>query len=200
MVVGIIFMLIAWLVIFVAEACKSNAFYRATAIFRVLGMLYVTSLVMYGIVDPAGFQTTFGLYPVKFILAVGLAGGYDAVMFLVELYRPHKYYASYLDVPRQILYKVGKYGKCQVLSEKEAKIAHEKGETVYIHAMARVTYKPKPAEEKVDTAKGKDTEMFMVRDSKGNIIDVKKGRNYTQEEIQELIKFMHANTKMENPK
>ena len=200
MVVGIIFMLIAWLVIFVAEACKSNAFYRATAIFRVLGMLYVTSLVMYGIVDPAGFQTTFGMYPVKFILVVGLAGGYDAVMFLVELYRPHKYYASYLDVPRQILYKVGKYGKCQVLSEKEAKIAHEKGETVYIHAMARVTYKPKPAEEKVDTAKGKDTEMFMVRDSKGNIIDVKKGRNYTQEEIQELVKFMHANTKMENPK
>lgn len=200
MVTGIIFIIIAWLIVFVAEACKSNAFYKATSIFRVLGMLYVTSLIVYGIVDPVGFQTTFGLFPSKLMLGVGLAGGYSAGMFILELYRPHKYYASYLDVPRQILYKVGKYGKCQVLSEKEAKIAHEKGETVYIHAMARVTYKPKPAEEKVDIAKGKDTEMFAVRDSKGNIIDVKKGRNYTQEEIQELIKFMHANTKMENPK
>ena len=66
--------------------------------------------------------------------------------------------------------------------------------------MARVTYKPKDAKEKVDTAKGKDTEMFAIRDAKGNVIDIKKGKNYTQEEIKELVKFMHEHTKMENPK
>ena len=39
-----------------------------------------------------------------------------------------------------------------------------------------------------------------IRDAKGNIIDIKKGKNYTQEEIKELVKFMHEHTKMENPK
>lgn len=197
---GIIFMVVAWLFVLVAEVCKSNAFYRATTIFRVLGMLYAVAFIVYGFVNPADFQATFGQYPHWLMSVFGLAGGYNAGLFVLELYRPRKYYANYLDVPRQVLYKVGKYGKCQVLSEREAKKAHENGETVYIHAMARVTYKPKDAKEKVDIAKGKDTEMFAIRDAKGNIIDIKKGKNYTQEEIKELVKFMHEHTKMENPK
>lgn len=197
---GIIFMIVAWLFVLVAEVCKGNAFYRAATIFRVLGMLYATAFIVYGFGNPAGFQATFGHFPRWLMSVFGLAGGYNAGMFVLELYRPRKYYANYLDVPRQVLYKVGKYGKCQVLSEREAKKAHENGETVYIHAMARVTYKPKDAKEKVDTGKGKDTEVFAIRDSKGNIIDIKRGGNYTQEEIKKFVKFMHEHTKTENQK
>ena len=143
---GIIFMVVAWLFVLVAEVCKCNAFYRATSIFRVFGMLYATAFIVYGFGNPADFQATFGHFPHWLMSVFGLAGGYNAGLFVLELYRPRKYYTNYLDVPRQVLYKVGKYGKCQVLSEREAKKAHENGETVYIHAMARVTYKPKDEE------------------------------------------------------
>ena len=167
MIVGFTFVIVTWLIVLVAEICKSNGFYRGTSAFRVLTMLYAMAFIVYGFADPTRFLAVLGMTPLKGLLAFGLAGGYSAVMFLIELYQPHKYYPTYLDVPRQVLYKVGKFGKCIVLSEKEAKQAHKNGETVYIHAMARVTYKPKDESEKPETEQAKGVDMGKGLDAAG---------------------------------
>lgn len=189
-------MVVAWLFVLVAEVCKSNAFYRATSIFRVLGMLYAVAFIVYGFVNPADFQATFGQYPHWLMSVFGLAGGYNAGLFVLELYRPRKYYANYLDVPRQVLYKVGKYGKCIVLSEAEAKKAHKNGETVYIHAMARVTYKPKDEAEKeqpkteaktVDTAKGLDATGYTIHDQQRKNLEAMLANTPNREQVVDLL-------------
>lgn len=167
MIVGFTFVIVTWLIVLVAEICKSNGFYRGTSAFRVLTMLYVVAFIVYGFADPTRFLAVLGMTPFKGLLAFGLAGGYSVVMFLIELYQPHKYYPTYLDVPRQVLYKVGKFGKCIVLSEKEARQAHKNGETVYIHAMARVTYKPKDESEKPETDQAKGVDMGKGLDAMG---------------------------------
>lgn len=196
MVVGFTFVIVAWLIVFVAEICKSNGLYRGTSVFRVLTLLYVVAFIVYGLTDPTQFFAVMGMRPFKAMLVFGLAGAYSGIMFLLELYLPRKYYPTYLDVPRQVLYKVGKYGKCIVLSEDEAKKAHKNGETVYIHAMARVTYKPKDEAEKeqpkteaktVDTAKGLDATGYTLHDQQRKTLEAMLANTPNREQVVDLL-------------
>ena len=197
MIVGFTFVIVAWLIVFVAEICKSNGLYRGTSVFRILTLLYVVAFVVYGFTDPTRFLAVLGMSPFKGILVFGLAGAYSGIMFLLELYLPRKYYPTYLDVPRQVLYKVGKYGKCIVLSEAEAKKAHKNGETVYIHAMARVTYKPKDESEKeqpktVDTGKGLDTMGYALHDQQRKTLEAMIANSPNKDKIVDLLNKVKA--------
>lgn len=203
MIVGFTFVIVTWLIVLVAEICKSNGFYRGTSAFRVLTMLYALAFIVYGFADPTRFLAVLGMTPFKGLLAFGLAGGYSVVMFLIELYQPHKYYPTYLDVPRQVLYKVGKFGKCIVLSEKEAKQAHKNGETVYIHAMARVTYKPKDESEKpetdqakgVDMGKGLDAAGYALHDQQRKTIESLIANHPNRDAIKDLLNKLQEQRK-----
>lgn len=203
MIVGFTFVIVTWLIVLVAEICKSNGFYRGTSAFRVLTMLYALAFIVYGFADPTRFLAVLGMTPFKGLLAFGLAGGYSVVMFLIELYQPHKYYPTYLDVPRQVLYKVGKFGKCIVLSEKEAKQAHKNGETVYIHAMARVTYKPKDESEKpetdqakgVDMGKGLDAAGYALHDQQRKTIESLIANHPNKDAIKDLLNKLQEQRK-----
>lgn len=203
MIVGMIFIIVAWVFVAIAEICKSNGFYRGTVVFRVLTLLYIESFVVYGFADPTRFQVVFGVPPIKGLLAFGVAYVYSSLMFILELYLPRKYYPNYLDVPRQVLYKVGKYGKCIVLSEKEAKKAHANGETVYIHAMARVTYKPKDESEKekpkgVDTGKGLDSAGYAMHDQQRKTFEAMMANPADRDKITELLnRLKEVNEKRE---
>lgn len=197
MVVGFTFVIVAWLIVLVAEICKSNGLYRGTSVFRVLTLLYVVAFVVYGFTDPTRFLAVLGMSPFKGMLVFGLAGAYSGIMFLLELYLPRKYYPTYLDVPRQVLYKVGKYGKCIVLSEAEAKKAHKNGETVYIHAMARVTYKPKDEPEKeqpktVDTGKGLDAMGYALHDQQRKTLEAMIANSPNKDKIVDLLNKVKA--------
>lgn len=197
MVVGFTFVIVAWLIVFVAEICKSNGLYRGTSVFRVLTLLYVVAFIVYGLTDPTRFLAVLGMSPFKGMLVFGLAGAYSGIMFLLELYLPRKYYPTYLDVPRQVLYKVGKYGKCIVLSEAEAKKAHKNGETVYIHAMARVTYKPKDEPEKeqpktVDTGKGLDAMGYALHDQQRKTLEAMIANSPNKDKIVDLLNKVKA--------
>lgn len=197
MVVGFTFVIVAWLIVFVAEICKSNGLYRGTSVFRVLTLLYVVAFIVYGLTDPTRFLAVLGMSPFKGMLVFGLAGAYSGIMFLLELYLPRKYYPTYLDVPRQVLYKVGKYGKCIVLSEAEAKKAHKNGETVYIHAMARVTYKPKDEPEKeqpktVDTGKGLDAMGYTLHDQQRKTLEAMIANSPNKDKIVDLLNKVKA--------
>lgn len=197
MVVGFTFVIVAWLIAFVAEICKSNGLYRGTSVFRVLTLLYVVAFIVYGLTDPTRFLAVLGMSPFKGMLVFGLAGAYSGIMFLLELYLPRKYYPTYLDVPRQVLYKVGKYGKCIVLSEAEAKKAHKNGETVYIHAMARVTYKPKDEPEKeqpktVDTGKGLDVMGYALHDQQRKTLEAMIANSPNKDKIVDLLNKVKA--------
>ena len=197
MVVGFTFVIVAWLIVFVAEICKSNGLYRGTSVFRVLTLLYVVAFIVYGFTDPTQFFAVMGMRPFKAMLIFGLAGAYSGIMFLLELYLPRKYYPTYLDVPRQVLYKVGKYGKCIVLSEAEAKKAHKNGETVYIHAMARVTYKPKDESEKeqpktVDTGKGLDAMGYALHDQQRKTLEAMIANSPNKDKIVDLLNKVKA--------
>lgn len=201
MAVGFIFVIVTWLIVLVAEICKSNGFYKGTSAFRVLTMLYAVAFIVYVFADPARFFAVLGMTPFKGMLAFGLAGGYSVVMFLIELYQPHKYYPTYLDVPRQVLYKVGKYGKCIVLSEKEAKQAHKNGETVYIHVIARVTYKPKDETEKeqpqqgVDTGKGLDAVGYALYDQQRKTLESLIVNHPNKDAIKDLLNKLQEQQK-----
>lgn len=197
MIVGFTFVIVAWLIVLVAEICKSNGLYRGTSVFRVLTLLYVVAFVVYGFTDPTRFLAVLGMSPFKGMLVFGLAGAYSGIMFLLELYLPRKYYPTYLDVPRQVLYKVGKYGKCIVLSEAEAKKAHKNGETVYIHAMARVTYKPKDEPEKeqpktVDTGKGLDAMGYALHDQQRKTLEAMIANSPNKDKIVDLLNKVKA--------
>lgn len=197
MVVGFTFVIVAWLIVFVAEICKSNGLYRGTSVFRVLTLLYVVAFIVYGLTDPTRFLAVLGMSPFKGMLVFGLAGAYSGIMSLLELYLPRKYYPTYLDVPRQVLYKVGKYGKCIVLSEAEAKKAHKNGETVYIHAMARVTYKPKDEPEKeqpktVDTGKGLDAMGYALHDQQRKTLEAMIANSPNKDKIVDLLNKVKA--------
>lgn len=197
MVVGFTFVIVAWLIVFVAEICKSNGLYRGTSVFRVLTLLYVVAFIVYGLANPTRFLAVLGMSPFKGMLVFGIAGAYSGIMFLLELYLPRKYYPTYLDVPRQVLYKVGKYGKCIVLSEAEAKKAHKNGETVYIHAMARVTYKPKDEAEKeqpktVDTGKGLDAMGYALHDQQRKTLEAMIANSPNKDKIVDLLNKVKA--------
>lgn len=140
--------------IFISETFKWNGFYYAALFCRILLLLYAMPVAVVGVFFPQDLPI-----PLQAIFFLVLACAYSFMMFVVELFTQQKVYKSFLDVPRQVMYKMGKHGKCYVLTEKQAKKAHEKGETVYIHAMARVTYKPKdeePQNPNIDKGSGTD--------------------------------------------
>lgn len=200
MLIGITLIIIAWIIVLVAEVCKSNGLYRGMSIFRVFTMLYVLTAIVYGFSNQTGFLGIFGIELNKCLPILSLAGIYSFIMFILELYLPRKYYPTYLDVPRQVLYKVGKYGKCIVLSEKEAKQAHKNGETVYIHAMARVTYKPKDETEKeqpkgVDMGKGLDAAGYALHDQQRKTIESLIANHPNKDAIKELLNKLQEQRK-----
>ena len=157
MIITAILILVALGLILIAETFKRNGFYYAALFFRIILPLYAMPIVVVGEFLPQELSV-----PPWALVVFALASAYSFAMYVIELFTPQKIYKSFLDVPRQILYKMGSHGKCIVLTEKQAKKAHKNGETVYIHAVARVVYKPKDEESQtpgVDKGIGKDTSM-----------------------------------------
>lgn len=107
-------------------------------------------------------------------------------MFLWETLGKQKIYKSYMDVPRQTLYKVLPCGKCLVLNERQAKREHEKGVPVYIHAMARITYNP---EAHVD--KGMGTDRMGVMNTQTGESAAEPQRKMTPQEILQALQAIH---------
>ena len=160
MVITAILIIVAWAFVLIAEIFKSNGFYKATLLFRVWSMLYALFIMPMSQLFPQELPVSSKALPM-----FALVGAYSWTMFLIELFTQQKIYKSFLDVPRQVLYKMGSHGKCIVLTEKQAKKASKNGETVYIHAIARVVYKPKDEEPQtpgIDRGMGKDTTVASV--------------------------------------
>ena len=110
-------------------------------------------------------------------------------MFLWETLGKQKIYKSYMDVPRQTLYKVLPSGKCQILNERQAMREHEKGVPVYIHAMARITYNPKGVEAHMDAGAG--TDRTGVLNTQTGESAVEPQRKMTPQEILQALQAIH---------
>lgn len=164
MVMTAILIIVAWVFVLISEIFKSNGFYKATLLFRVWAMLYALFIMPMSQLFPQELPVSSKALPM-----FALVGAYSWTMFMIELFTQQKIYKSFLDVPRQVLYKMGSHGKCIVLTEKQAKKAHKNGETVYIHAVARVVYKPKDEESPtvgMDKGIGKDWSAVVGKDGK----------------------------------
>lgn len=160
MIITAILILVALGLILIAETFKRNGFYYVALFFRIILPLYAMPIVVVGEFLPQELPV-----PPWALVVFALASAYSFAMFVIELFTPQKIYKSFLDVPRQVLYKMGSHGKCIVLTEKQAKKSHKNGETVYIHAIARVVYKPKDEEPQtpgIDRGMGKDTTVASV--------------------------------------
>ncbi len=139
----------------VAFIFKYFGYHKATLLFRVVTMLSVAGIVsLCGLCSPTFNVPYWGIAVVSFF---GIANWF---LFIVELFAQQKIYSTYLEVPRQLMYMVGKDGRCKILNDKQAKIAHENGETIYIHAVARVTCNPesKQVDVRADMGMGKDSQ------------------------------------------
>lgn len=137
-----------------AESFKRIGYYNATIFFRIITILYVTTTIVISQLLPQELPLPFVALPIFVLASI-----YNWVMYIIELFTPQKIYKSFLDVPHQVMYKIDSHGRGIVLTEKQAKKAHKNGETVYIHAIARVVYKPKDDEAQapgVDKGIGKD--------------------------------------------
>lgn len=122
------------------------AFISAEAL-KAAGYRHVTQYIRTGIMLVAVFFITFtpdfsrnpeitSLWAT--IEGLGLVA---AIFYSKDTFTPQKVYRRNIDVPRQLLYREDKAtGICYVLTDAEAQAAHERGETVYIHAIARVKY------------------------------------------------------------
>lgn len=124
-----------------AESFKRFGYYNTTLFFRIITILYATTMVVTNQLLPQELPIPFVALPIFVLVSI-----YSWVLYIIELFTPQKIYKSFLDVPHQVMYKIGSHGRGIVLTEKQAKKAHKNGETVYIHAIARVVYKPKDEE------------------------------------------------------
>lgn len=116
-----------------AEALKSSGRLSVAQLFR-LAVAVVSTGGAVWFRDDFRMSVLFGMFVV---LAV--------VLSAVDTFRKPHVYRSYLDVPRQTLYREDPSGKCIVLSDGEARDAHARGVDVYIHAVTRIKYGTKDA-------------------------------------------------------
>lgn len=126
-VVSILFAVVISFV--VAECFKSEGYLKVTQIIR-----FCIAQVCIGIANGC-WDMPFGI--MVFFDCMGILA---AILFVKDTINRQKVYSRCEDVPRQILYREDKSGKCYVLTDAEAKKAHEKGENVYIHAIVKVKY------------------------------------------------------------
>lgn len=158
----------------VAAILKYTGNYKRTCVLRVGLMTAILGTYLYNM-DTISDGLFYGLL---YLYVLNWA------MFLWETLGRQKIYKSYMDVPRQTLYKVLPSGKCQVLNERQAKREHKKGVPVYIHAMARITYNPK-----VD--KGTGTDRTGVMNTQTGESAVKQQRKMTPQEILQALQTIH---------
>ena len=112
----------------IAECLKNEGLLKQTQYIR------TCILVIGGIVAVSDCQLVVRLITEFFTILT-------FVLYSKDTFTQQKIYPKNLDVPRQLLYREDKVtGKCYVLSDKEAKTAHEQGENVFIHATVRVKY------------------------------------------------------------
>lgn len=163
----------------VAAILKYTGNYKPACVLRVGLMTAILGTYLYN-VDTISDGLLYGLL---YLYVLNWA------MFLWETLGKQKIYKSYMDVPRQTLYKVLPSGKCQVLNERQAKREHEKGVPVYIHAMARITYNPKGAEAHMD--KGMGTDRTGVMNMQTGERAVEPQRKMTPQEILQALQTIH---------
>lgn len=115
----------------VAECFKSEGYLKVTQIIR-----FCIAQICIGMANGC-WDMPFGI-----MVFFDVMGILVAILFIKDTINQQKVYPRCEDVPRQVLYKEDtKSGKCYILTDAEAKKASNAGETVYIHAIARVKYK-----------------------------------------------------------
>lgn len=120
---------------FAAESLKDMGYLRITQ--------YIRTCIMLAAVFFITFTPDFSENPVITALwaTIESLGLVAAIFYSKDMFTPQKIYSRNIDVPRQLLYREDKVtGICYVLTDAEAQAAHKRGETVYIHAIARVKY------------------------------------------------------------